>query len=107
MSANLRILVVEDNPADADLIHALLAETGPVRFQIESVARLSEALARLERRGIDLVLLDLGLPDSQGLATLHQLKKAVPEIPVIVLTGTDDSELGSAAVRDGAQDYLF
>ena len=106
MSERLRILVVEDNPADADLIHEMLPQTGPLNFQIESVSRLSGALARLESKGIDLVLLDLGLPDSQGLQTFQKLQKAAPDIPVIVLTGTDDQELAVAAVRDGAQDYL-
>jgi CheY-like chemotaxis protein len=106
MNKTLRILVIEDNPADADYIKETLPGTGPVNFQIESVARLSEALARLESKGMDLVLLDLGLPDSQGLETLHKLHTAVPDIPVIVLTGTDDQELAVAAVRDGAQDYL-
>jgi CheY-like chemotaxis protein len=106
MSERLRILVVEDNPADADLIHEMLPQTGPLNFQIESVSRLSGALTRLESKGIDLVLLDLGLPDSQGLQTFQKLQKAAPDIPVIVLTGTDDQELAVAAVRDGAQDYL-
>ena len=77
-----------------------------MNFQIESVARLSQALTRLESQDIDLVLLDLSLPDSQGLQTFHTLRKAAPDIPVIVLTGTDDQELATAAVRDGAQDYL-
>ena len=107
MKQELRILLVEDNPADADLIRELLPEQGPVSFQIESVARLAEAITRLERRGIDLVLLDLGLPDSQGLGTLRMLQQAVPEVPVIVLSGANDEELAATAVREGAQDYLI
>jgi CheY-like chemotaxis protein len=106
MSETLRILIVEDNPADADLIREMLPPDGPLHFQVESVVRLSGALARLERKGIDLVLMDLGLPDSQGLPTFHALRKATPDIPVIVLSGNDDQELAIAAVRDGAQDYL-
>jgi DNA-binding response OmpR family regulator len=106
MSEKLRILVVEDNPADADFIHEMLPESGTVSFHIESVSRLSEALTRMETKDIDLVLLDLGLPDSQGLQTFHEVRKGAPDIPVIVLTGTDDHELGVAAVREGAQDYL-
>ena len=100
------LLVVEDNPADADLLRELLPVTGPVCFQVASVSRLSEALTRLERKGIDLVLLDLGLPDTQGLPTLDRLRALVPDVPVIVVTGTDDDEQGLAAVREGAQDYL-
>ncbi len=107
MSEEVRILVVEDNPADTDLIREALPETGPVSFRIESVARLAEALARMASKAIDLVLLDLGLPDSHGLQTLQKLRQAAPDIPVIVLTGTDDQELAVAAVRDGAQDYLI
>ena len=106
MSESLRILVVEDNPADADLIRELLPQTGRASFHVESVARLAAALPRLQGAGIDLVLLDLGLPDSQGLATLRQLHQAAPDVPVIVLTGNDDRELGVAAVQEGAQDYL-
>jgi len=106
MSGKLRILIVEDNPADADLIREMLPQTDSLHFQAESVHRLSGALARLERRDIDLVLLDLGLPDSQGLPTFHALRKAAPDIPVIVLSGNDDQDLAIAAVRDGAQDYL-
>ena len=106
MSKILRVLVVEDNPADADFIHEMLPDTGPVMFHIESVERLAEAIARLDRGNIDLVLLDLGLPDSQGLDTLHQLRQAAPGIPVIVLSGNDDQGLAVTAVHDGAQDYL-
>ena len=107
MKERLRILIVEDNPADADLVRELLSEpAGAMSVQIESVPRLSQALTRLENKDIDLVLLDLSLPDSQGLQTFHTLRKAAPDIPVIVLTGTDDQELATAAVRDGAQDYL-
>jgi PAS domain S-box-containing protein len=106
MNEKPRILVVEDNPTDADLIREMLPGTGSVSFQVESVSRLSEALTRLGSGGIDLVLLDLGLPDSRGLEALHELRKAAPGVPVIVLSGTDDDELAAAAVREGAQDYL-
>jgi two-component system, cell cycle sensor histidine kinase and response regulator CckA len=106
MSEELRILIVEDNPADTDIIQEMLPATGSVSFQVESVPRLSEALTRLKSKGIDLVLLDLGLPDSQGLQTLHKLRDAAPGVPVIVLTGTNDHEMAVRAVRDGAQDYL-
>ena len=106
MSDALRILIVEDNPADADLIREMLAQADLLHFEAESVQRLSGALARLERKDVDLVLMDLGLPDSQGLPTFHALRKAAPGIPVIVLSGNDDQELAIAAVRDGAQDYL-
>ena len=106
MSEKLRVLVVEDNPADVDFIHEMLPQAGPLNFKIESVERLSKALTRLERKDVDLVLLDLGLPDSHGLTTFHKLRQAAPDVPVIVLTSTDDEELAVTAVQDGAQDYL-
>jgi HD-GYP domain-containing protein (c-di-GMP phosphodiesterase class II)/CheY-like chemotaxis protein len=107
MRETLRVLVVEDNQGDVDLIREALSETRFVNFQIDSVSRLSEALARLKNTGIDLVLLDLGLPDSRGLETFRRLLEAKPHIPVIILTGNDNEEMAVAAVREGAQDYLI
>ena len=106
MTGRLRVLLVEDNPADIDLIREMLPETGPVGFRLESVSRLSEAFSRMEGGDIDLVLLDLGLPDSQGLQTFHKLREAAPDIPIVVLTGNKAQETAIAAVREGAQDYL-
>jgi PAS domain S-box-containing protein len=106
MTERLRVLFVEDNPADIDLIADMLSETGPVSFRLDSASRLSMALRRLEEGDIDLVLLDLGLPDSSGLQTFHKLRKARPDIPIVVLTGNTDLETALAAVREGAQDYL-
>jgi putative two-component system response regulator len=107
MSEKLHVLIVEDNQADVDLIREALSDTGLVSFQIEPVSRLSEALARLKNVGIDLVLLDLGLPDSQGLETFRRLLEATPHIPVIILTSNDNQEMAVLAVREGAQDYLI
>jgi PAS domain S-box-containing protein len=100
------VLLIEDNPADADLIRETLSRSDPVNFQIESAATLSEALIRLKETDIDLIFLDLGLPDSFGLETFYDIHEAVPYIPIIILTGYDDRETGIAAVRQGAQDYL-
>ncbi len=106
MPDHLRVLVVEDDPGDADLVREILPATGAMPFQVEVVSRLATALSRLERGGIDLVLLDLGLPDSQGLPTLRTLIQKAPELPVVVFTGRDDPDLAVAAVHDGAQDFL-
>ncbi len=106
MSNQLQVLVVEDNPGDVVLIREALPETGPVSFAVESVPRLSDALARLKHGGLDLMIIDLGLPDSQGLNTFNWLRDAAPQIAMIVLSGNDDLELALAAVREGAQDYL-
>jgi response regulator RpfG family c-di-GMP phosphodiesterase len=107
MTEAVRVLVVEDNPADVELIREYLPGLGHVRFQIESVPRLSEALTRLSEEAADLMLIDLGLPDSQGLETFLKLQKAAPETPAIILTGYDDEEAAVTAVRNGAQDYLI
>ena len=107
MTEVIRVLVVEDNPADVELVRAYLPVSELVRFEIESVARLSEAIDKLNEKGIDLVFIDLGLPDSQGLETFRQLQKAAPDMPTIVLTGLDDEKIAVTAVRNGAQDYLI
>ena len=102
------ILLVEDNPPDADLIEALL-EDAPGSFILRHAARLGEAEALLgseQGAEIDLVLLDLGLPDSVGLKTFSRLSGRHPEVPIVVLTGLEDVEVGSMAVQGGAQDYL-
>lgn len=106
MKKILQLLLVENNPATRDVILALLPEAGPLRFRIEAVPRLAAALTRLETTGIDLILLDLGLPGSPGQSALDQLRQAAPAIPVIGLTATDDPPLATAALRAGAQDVL-
>jgi PAS domain S-box-containing protein/putative nucleotidyltransferase with HDIG domain len=107
MSERLRVLVVEDNPADVDLIRDYMSGAGFNDFHIDIASSLSEAIARLEKDTFDLLLIDLGLPDSQGLETYLRLQKIVPNLPVIILTGLDDEDAGIAAVRNGAQDYLI
>ena len=102
----LQVLVVEDNPADADLARETLPETGLVSFGVEFAPRLSDAIERLKRGGLDLIIVDLGLPDSQGLETFRRIRDAAPHVATIVLTGNDDLEQAITAVRDGAQDYL-
>jgi PAS domain S-box-containing protein len=101
----MRVLVVEDNPGDVELLRAIASEQGLIALDLECVARLRDAIDYLRERPVDLVLLDLGLPDSQGLDTYNAIKTAAPDLPVILLTGNDDQELGVAAVKAGAQDY--
>ena len=100
------ILLVEDNPGDARLVREMLAEAEGGSFAVDWVTSLSEALEHLARGGIDLVLLDLGLPDSQGLDTFLRAYEPASHLPFLVLTGYTDETLGSIAVRQGAQDYL-
>ncbi|HVU74763.1 MAG TPA: EAL domain-containing protein [Mycobacteriales bacterium] len=100
------VLVVEDAPSDRALIRAMLERANPPATTSEA-HDLRAALARLADPGIDCVVLDLHLPDSDGLLGLGRLVAAAPETAVIVLTGTDDADLALAAVGAGAQDYLL
>ena len=102
----IKVLLIEDNPGDARLIEEMLSEVRGAPFDSECVDRLSEGLSRLATGGIDLVLLDLGLPDSSGLDTFISAHTQSPEVPIIVLSGLDDEALAVDAVGRGAQDYL-
>jgi DNA-binding response OmpR family regulator len=101
-----RILVIEDNPADSNFVTQLIEDFDQGSFSVECAELLSTGLNRLSAGDMDAVLLDLGLPDSQGLATLAEVYWQIPETPVIVLTGHDDEETAVKAVKLGAQDYL-
>lgn len=102
----IRILLVEDNPADQLAIRDALKGCVDPAFETSAVEELSEALERLAAGDIDLVLLDLGLPDSHGLETLDAVVRDHPGSPIVVQTGWDDEKTGIEAVRRGAQDYL-
>ena len=103
---SVHLLLVEDNPGDADLVREMLDSSSDVRFDLQHAERLSSGLALLAGGGYDAILLDLGLPDSSGLDTFYELHAAVPWIPVVVLTGSSDGEIGIQAVAAGAQDFL-
>jgi DNA-binding response OmpR family regulator len=103
---HIRVLLVEDNPGDARLIQEMLREATSTPFELECADRLSSGLEHLTHEGIDVVLLDLGLPDSQGIDTLAKMRAEAPDIPVVVLTGLEDETLAVKAVQQGAQDYL-
>ena len=83
-----------------------MPETGLAAFEFEVAGRLSEAVERLQERSYHLMLLDLGLPDTNGLDTLIKAQKEASRIPIVVLTGNDDEAAGVTAVKQGAQDYL-
>jgi signal transduction histidine kinase len=104
--ASIRVLLVEDNPGDARLIREMLREGDPHRWQIQHVERLEAALERISQGSPDVVLLDLSLPDTQGLETFSRVHEAAPDVPVVVLTGLADEETARRAVQEGAQDYL-
>jgi two-component system sensor histidine kinase/response regulator len=103
----IKILLVEDNAGDVRLIQEMLAETGAVRFSLEIANSLAAALARLRAGGIDVLLLDLGLPDSSGVSTFTSVHAQSPTLPIIVFTGFGDQSLALKVVQQGAQDYLI
>jgi two-component system, cell cycle sensor histidine kinase and response regulator CckA len=102
----IRVLLVEDNPGDARLFTELVRDTGAGLWKLVQADRLSTALERLKREPFDLMLLDLSLPDAEGLDTVMRARAEAPKVPIVVLTGHDDEALAVRAVRAGAQDYL-
>lgn len=102
----LTILTVEDNPSDLFLLEHMLRSSGLVIRELCSASTIRDAYALVLERGIDVVLLDLTLPDSFGLHTFIHLKPAVQHIPVIILTGMSDTNVALEAIKEGAQDYL-
>ncbi len=102
----IRVLLVEDDSEDAVLFQAMLLREAKNEFRLARVSRISEALQRLQDQEYDIILSDLGLPDSQGSPTYWSLKRAAPNLPVVVLSGLEDEEFAVKAVKDGAQDYL-
>ncbi|MBI4334893.1 MAG: PAS domain S-box protein [Chloroflexi bacterium] len=103
----MKILLIEDNPGDARLVREMLRE-GPTDFTLHSARNLESGLRFLAARdsAINVVLLDLGLPDSRGLETLATLRRHARDLPVVVMTSLDDEEQAIHAVRQGAEDYL-
>jgi two-component system, NarL family, sensor histidine kinase UhpB len=104
----IEILLVEDSPADALLANMELTDSPFGPFAITQVEGLKEALEQLRALSFDAVLLDLGLPDSQGLATLERIRNEIPhEIPIVILSGLDDEDLRLRALEEGAEDFLL
>jgi PAS domain S-box-containing protein len=104
---DLNILLIEDNPSDMHLIREMLAEAGPARFVVTCADRLSTGLEQLAQGDMEAVLLDLDLPDSQGLDTLRRVVSELPTVPAIVaLTDLDDEDMGTQAIEAGAEDCL-
>src|SRR4051794_37947748 len=106
MPAQLHALLVEDDDAYAAMLQLELAGEDAVPITIERVANLAHALARISQGGFDAILLDLGLPDSSGLDTFGRVLSASDDVPIVVLTASNDDGLALAAVHAGAQDYL-
>ena len=100
------VLLIEDNLGDIVSIRTMIAELSDGLFELKFAESLGEALKILENENFDVVLMDLGLPDSQGFRTFTQVHNRMPELPIIIITGLEDEDLGVSAVKEGAQDYL-
>jgi two-component system cell cycle sensor histidine kinase/response regulator CckA len=106
LTPTIRVLLVEDNPGDARLIIEMLRDVSESEFALERVDRLLPALERLSGAGADVILLDLGLPDSSGLDTFERIRHGTTNEPIVVISGLNDERVALEAVRAGAQDYL-
>jgi len=105
-NAKHKVLLIEDNPGDARLIREYLSDPAGASFILEHVPSLGQGLERLAQGGIDLVLLDLSLPDSPMPETFRRTHAAAPSVPIIVMSGLDDEKFAIQTVHEGAQDYL-
>src|SRR5580698_4720770 len=103
----LHVLLVEDNAGDARLLREMFSTEKPGSFELTHLLRMGEAIIHLAKGDVDVVLLDLGLPDTHGLETVRQAHAVAPSVPLIVLTGLDDEALAGEAMKEGAQDYLI
>jgi PAS domain S-box-containing protein len=112
----LKVLLVEDNLKEAELFKELLSEARGTHFDLTHLQRLEETLTLLEQESFNVILMDLSLPDSQGLETIARVRSALersatrslaPLTPIVVLTGINDEDLAVQAIRSGAQDYLL
>jgi len=101
------LLLVEDNPGDARLLREMFQEQGSHNTELTHVECISEAEKHLAEHAFDIIVLDLGLPDAQGLGAVRRAHAAAPRVPLVVLTGMDDESLATQALQEGAQDYLI
>jgi CheY-like chemotaxis protein len=106
MEKNIKILLIEDNPGDAYLIEEHLEEFANFSYEFKNVGTLNEALSVLKEQPYDVVLLDLGLPDSDGVNTFLSVHNKNPLIPIIILTGLNDGKVESYALKAGAHYFL-
>jgi signal transduction histidine kinase len=103
----LQVLVVEDNAGDVRLLREMFSGERAGSFELTHLLRMSDAEIHLAKGGVDIALLDMGLPDGHGLETVRRAHAAAPGVPLIILTGLDDEALAAEAITQGAQDYLI
>jgi signal transduction histidine kinase len=102
----IKVLLVEDNPDDAVLVQEIMKAEGPSRYGVLFEKTLSDARKRLQKESFHLILLDLNLPDSRGLATLQNLQESAPALAIVVITGIDDEAIALKSLECGAEDFL-
>jgi two-component system cell cycle sensor histidine kinase/response regulator CckA len=105
-SETVRVLLIDDNPGDARLVKEMLLEARTNGFRLEHASCIHEGLSFLSQERYQVILLDLSLPDGQGLDTIKKVCPAAPQVPIIILTGLDNESTAIRAVQEGAQDYL-
>ena len=103
---HINVLIIEDDEGDAELICRFLSKAENIYFNTERAGLMSSGVEFLGKKSVDVILSDLGLPDSRGVETFVKLHSRYPDIPIIVLTGLDDENTALSAVQGGAQDYL-
>jgi DNA-binding response OmpR family regulator len=101
-----RVLLIEDNPAPAQHIEELLKTAGEARYALTTLGRFADAGERLVQQQWDVIVLDLVLPNGEGIELVRRIKELAPDVPLLIVTATDDEELALGAIREGAQDYL-
>jgi DNA-binding response OmpR family regulator len=103
----VKVLLIEDNSADARFIIEMFKEIPKPQYELKHVTNVHDGLKYLDEHPVDILLLDLSLPDSSGLETFEKAHDHDPELPIVILSGLDDEEVAIKAVRMGAQDYLM
>jgi CheY-like chemotaxis protein len=107
MEKNIKILFIEDNSGDAYLIEEHLEEFANFSYELKNVGTLNEALGVPKEQLFDVILLDLGLPDSYGFDTFLNIRNKYPHTPIIILTGTNDETNRTYAINEGAYDFFI
>ena len=103
---NIKILLIEDNLGDAHLIEGQLEEFANFSYELNNVGTLHDAISILKKQLFNVILLDLGLPDSDGINTFLSIRNQNSLIPIIILTGLNDETIGIYAIKEGAHDFL-
>jgi diguanylate cyclase (GGDEF)-like protein len=106
ISQNLKLLLVEDSEADAGLVMEMLKDHPDKTARVTHARSMREAEAHLAAAEVDAIVLDIGLPDVDGIRAVQRVREAAPRVPLVVLTGRDDEALATQSLHQGAQDYL-